>query len=227
MIRRSPRFVAALAATLGVLLLVLLAPGGGSGPLDPTASPSSPTDGSPVVSGVESNPGVVVVGRDSDGAIVAEIIVAVRNVGSAPVLLDPLRSTFELTDARGVVVGEGRFLFAGPTLLAANERGYLMGWARVRTAPTGGAARNVAFADGTAASPPTTSGSTIGARPLTVTTTLSGPGIAVALCYDAAGAFVGAVGGEGSGRLALTLPDFVPATAPARCELFAGPAPAR
>jgi hypothetical protein len=222
-----PRLVAAVAAALAVVLLVLVVPNTGTGPFGPTPSPSADPDGGAGITGVESNPGVVVIGTDAEGARIAEIIVAVRNVGDTTVLLDPLRSAYELTDATGAIVGEGRFGFAGPTLIGPGERGYLIGWATVRGTPTGGAARNVAFTESEQTNEVRATGTTIGRDPLSVTTTLSAQGIALALCYATDGTFVGAVGSEGTGRLTLGVPRFVPTSAAARCELFAGPAPER
>ena len=222
-----PRLVAAVAAAVAVVLLVLVVPNTGTGPFGPTPSPSADPGGGAGITGVESNPGVVIVGTDADGARIAEIIVAVRNVGDTTVLLDPLRSAFELTDATGAIVGEGRFGFAGPTLIGPGERGYLIGWATVRGTPTGGAARNVAFTESTLLNEVRATGTTIGRDPLSVTTTLSAPGIVLALCYATDGTFVGAVGSEGSGRLRIATPAFTAPLAPSRCELLAGPAPLR
>lgn len=222
---RRARWMIAAGIALLIAVLLIAAPRSGSNG-GPTASPSDEPNTVPLT-GVESNPGLVVLGQDAKGAAVAEIIVAIRNVGSTSVVIDPLRSSFDLTDASGAVVGEGRFLFVGPTLLSPGARGYLIGIAKVNGTPTAGAARNVAYTETTAGGAISATGGAIGRNALTVDATLSAPGMAIAICYDAQGNLAGAVGGEGSGRLTLSLPDFVPANRATRCELFAGPAPAR
>lgn len=220
---RRTRILIAGAIVALIALLLIVGPRGGGGPLDPTASPSTEPSGAPLLAGVESNPGVIVVGRSPDGGRLAQILVAVRNVGETAVLLDALRSSFEMVDAKGALVAEGRFAVAGPTLIAPGERGYLFGWATVTDTPTAGSARNVAFTETQETTIVTATGVLIATTPFSVTTTLDRAGVAIALCYATDGSFVGAVSGEGTGRLALTLPAFVPPATPTRCAVSAGP----